>query len=41
MSLGLGAVTIGAYNEDRLARYFAMPSGHSPLYLIPVGVPAP
>ncbi len=40
VSLGLGAVTIGAYNEDRLARYFAMPSGHSPLYLIPVGVPA-
>jgi SagB-type dehydrogenase family enzyme len=41
VSQGLGAVTIGAYNEDRLARYFAMAAGETPLYMIPAGHPAP
>lgn len=40
VSAGLGAVTIGAYNEDRLAAYFAMPAGETPLYMIPAGRPA-
>jgi SagB-type dehydrogenase family enzyme len=40
VSLGLGAVTIGAYNADRLARYYALSTGQSVHYLIPVGRPA-
>ncbi len=40
VSLGLGAVTIGAFNSDRLARFLALPSWQEPIYLIPVGRPA-
>ena len=39
VSLGLGAVPIGAYNAGRVARYLALPTGESVLYLIPVGHP--
>ena len=39
--LGLGAVTIGAFSEDRIARFLALPTSQTPLYLVPVGYPAP
>jgi SagB-type dehydrogenase family enzyme len=40
VSLGLGAVSIGAIEEDRVVRHFAMPYDNTPLYLVPVGHPA-
>jgi SagB-type dehydrogenase family enzyme len=36
-ALGLGAVTIGAFDEDALRRTLTLPSSETPLYLIPVG----
>jgi SagB-type dehydrogenase family enzyme len=40
VALGLGAVTIGAFNEGRLARHLALPVQERALYLVPVGRPA-
>jgi SagB-type dehydrogenase family enzyme len=40
VALGLGAVTIGAFNEGRLARFLALPVQERALYLVPVGRPA-
>ena len=40
VALGLGAVPIGAFYEDRLQRDLPLPEEHFPLYLIPVGRPA-
>lgn len=39
-SLSLGAVSIGAIEEDKVLRYFRMPGTSMPLYLVPVGHPA-
>jgi SagB-type dehydrogenase family enzyme len=39
-ALGLGAVPVGAFNDDQVAKVLALPEGQAPLYLIPVGVPA-
>jgi SagB-type dehydrogenase family enzyme len=39
VGLGLGAVTIGAFNEGRLSRFLALPATQEPLYLISVGHP--
>lgn len=36
-SLGLGAVPIGAFHDDRVQDVLDLPSDHEPLYLIPVG----
>jgi nitroreductase len=36
-ALGLGGVTIGAFDEDALRRTLALPGSETPLYLIPVG----
>ncbi len=38
-ALGLGAVTLGAFDETRVATYFAVAPGRTPLYLVPVGRP--
>lgn len=37
-ALGLGAVPIGAFHDDRVAEVLHLPPGCAPLYLIPVGV---
>lgn len=39
VTLGLGGVTIGAFNDDEVGRVLALPADHRPLYLIPVGHP--
>jgi SagB-type dehydrogenase family enzyme len=38
-ALGLGSVPVGAFDDQRIAGLFRLPSGQSPLYLIPVGRP--
>ncbi len=35
--LGLGAVPVGAFDDDRLREVLELPAGQRPLYLIPVG----
>jgi SagB-type dehydrogenase family enzyme len=37
VSLGLGAVPIGAFYDDKVSRVLNLPEDHEPLYLIPVG----
>jgi len=39
VSLGLGAVPIGAFHDDEVARVLHLPAEEEPLYLIPVGIP--
>jgi SagB-type dehydrogenase family enzyme len=41
VALGLGAVPVGAFDEAALSRALDLPAGEAPLYLIPVGHPAP
>ncbi len=41
VALGLGSVPIGAMDEAQLQRALALPEDHEPLYLVPVGYPAP
>jgi SagB-type dehydrogenase family enzyme len=36
-SLGLGAVTIGAFNDDQVRQVISAPSQYTPLYVMPVG----
>jgi SagB-type dehydrogenase family enzyme len=38
-ALGLGAVPIGAFHDERIRQALGLPADHAPLYLIPVGVP--
>ena len=38
-SLGLGAVPIGAFEDDGLHSVLKLPQDHKPLYLIPIGYP--
>jgi SagB-type dehydrogenase family enzyme len=40
VSLGLGAVPIGAFHDDEVQEVLDLPSDHEPLYLIAVGHPA-
>ena len=40
VSLGLGAVPIGAYNDEQAAQAISLPPTQKVMYLIPVGVPA-
>ncbi len=40
VALGLGAVPVGAFDDRGVARALRLPTGESPRYLIPVGVPA-
>jgi SagB-type dehydrogenase family enzyme len=40
VALGLGSVSVGAFNEERLKSVLSLPADHEPLYIIPVGHPA-
>lgn len=40
VSLGLGAVPIGAFHDDEVREVLSLPGDYEPLYLIPVGHPA-
>jgi SagB-type dehydrogenase family enzyme len=39
VSLGLGAVPIGAFEDTEVQRVLGLPDDHEPLYLIPIGHP--
>jgi SagB-type dehydrogenase family enzyme len=39
ISLGLGAVPIGAFEDVRVQEVLGLPADHEPLYLIPIGHP--
>lgn len=39
VALGLGAVPIGAFDDQGVQRVLGLPADHQPLYLIPVGHP--
>jgi SagB-type dehydrogenase family enzyme len=39
VALGLGAVPIGAFEDERVQSVLGLPADHMPLYLIPVGHP--
>jgi len=39
-ALGLGAVPVGAFEDQKVAEVLHLPKGSAPMYLIPVGVPA-
>jgi SagB-type dehydrogenase family enzyme len=41
VALGLGGVPIGAFSDEEVAGVLALPPGEIPLYLIPLGHPAP
>lgn len=38
-ALGLGAVVVGAFDDDRLRELLKLPEGEAPLYLMPLGRP--
>ncbi len=38
-ALGLGAVVVGAFDDDRLRETLRLPDGEAPLYLMPLGRP--
>ncbi len=40
VALGLGAVVVGAFNDEQVAAALRLPGDEQPLYLIPVGHPA-
>jgi SagB-type dehydrogenase family enzyme len=40
VSLGLGAVPVGAYYDEKVKKVLKLPPYHEPLYLIPVGHPS-
>jgi len=40
VALGLGAMTVGAFDDVKVQRALALPKGHAPIYLLPVGHPA-
>jgi SagB-type dehydrogenase family enzyme len=37
--LGLGSVTIGAFEDDKVGNAVGAPKDHAPLYIIPIGKP--
>jgi SagB-type dehydrogenase family enzyme len=39
VALGLGAVPVGAFYDEKVQRALSLPDDHQPLYLIPVGHP--
>lgn len=41
VTMGLGAVPIGAFSDEDVRRLLGLPQDHAPLYLIPIGHPAP
>jgi len=40
VALGLGAVPVGAFDDERLKAILTLPTDQQPLYLIPVGHPS-
>ena len=40
VSLGLGAVPVGAFHDSQVHKLLKVPDDHKPLYLVPVGYPA-
>jgi nitroreductase len=38
-ALRLGAVVVGAFDDDRLRELLKLPEGETPLYLMPLGRP--
>jgi len=38
-ALGLGAVPVGAFEDDKIAELLKLPEGCQPVYLVPVGPP--
>lgn len=40
VALGLGAVPIGAFQDEQVQHVLGLPADHQPLYLIPVGRPS-
>lgn len=38
-AIGLGAVTIGAFDDEQVSRHLNLPGNEQPLYIIPVGRP--
>jgi SagB-type dehydrogenase family enzyme len=40
VALDLGAVPVGAYNDEQVAQALQLPAEQTPLYLIPVGQPS-
>ena len=41
VALGLGSVSIGAFDDDQVQSLLGLPADHRPLYIIPVGHPRP
>ena len=39
-ALGLGTVTVGAFQDEEVSRTLGLPAGHRPLYVMPIGHPA-
>ncbi len=39
VALGLGAVPVGAFHDDRVQEILNLPEDHKPLYIVPVGHP--
>ncbi len=39
VALGLGAVPVGAFDDERVSQVLDLPTDHVPLYLVPVGHP--
>ena len=40
VAMRLGAVPVGAFDDERVQDVLGVPGDHAPLYLIPVGRPA-
>jgi SagB-type dehydrogenase family enzyme len=38
-ALGLGGVTVGAFDDNAVMDLLGLPADHRPLYLLPVGYP--
>jgi SagB-type dehydrogenase family enzyme len=38
-ALGLGTVTVGAFQDEEIAQALALPSAFRPLYVMPIGRP--
>lgn len=36
-AIGLGSVTVGAFDDDEVKQVLALPDSHDPIYMIPVG----
>ncbi|MDH5696163.1 MAG: nitroreductase family protein, partial [Dehalococcoidia bacterium] len=38
-AMGLGVVTVGAFNDEEVTKLLNLPEDEQPLYIIPVGRP--